>query len=199
MLPKLKKPTSETLELASPPWHPDFRNVQRLPDTKVVRTSFLVNGAALMVATVLFIGLAWRVYQWRDLRSQVDQWQRQIDRDKTPSDQAIKLYKQFQLHATQVNAVTGFVVSRPLVSELLLQFGKTLPDHLALDRFELGSTHLTIRGTVRGSPDLASGHASAYLQQLKEDAFIGGRFTDISLVRLNRDVKSGGMVLEISL
>jgi Tfp pilus assembly protein PilN len=199
MLSKLKKPTPDAAELAVLAWHPDFRNRARLPDTKVVRTSFLLNGAAILVAAVLFMGMAYRVYQWRELTTQIDQWQRQIDRDKNPSDQAIKLYKQFQLQATQVNAVNAFLTSRPLVSELLLQLGKSLPDYLALDQFELGSTSLNIRGTVRGEPDQASGRASTYLQQLKDDPFFAAKFTSVDLVSLNRDPKSGGLVLEINL
>jgi hypothetical protein len=145
------------------------------------------------------MGMAYRVYQWRELTSQINEWQRQIDRDKGPSDAAIKLYKQFQLQATQVKDVNGFLTSRPLVSELLLQLGKTLPDYLALDQFELGSANLNIRGTVRGEPDQASGRASTYLQQLKDDPFFGGKFSSIDLVSLNRDPKSGGLVLEINL
>lgn len=199
MLSKLKKPTSNAIEVAVPAWHPDFRNRARLPDTKVVRTSFLLNGAAILVAAALFMGMAYRVYQWRELTGQIDQWQRQIDRDKNPSDQAVKLYKQFQFQAAQVNAVTGFLTSRPLVSELLLQLGNTLPDFLALDRFELGSSSINIRGTVRGAPDQASGRASTYLQQLKENPFFAEKFSGIDLVSLNRDPKSGGLILEINL
>jgi hypothetical protein len=199
MLSKLKKPTSDASEPALPAWHPDFRNRSRLPDTKVVRTSFLLNGAALLVAAVLLMGMSYRAFQWRELTTQIDHWQREIDRDKGPSEQAVKLYKQFQVKAVQVNAVTDFITSRPLISELLLQLGKTLPEYLALDRFELGSTHLNIRGTVRGEPDQASGRASTYVQLLKEDAFLAGKFNEIDLVSLNRDPKSGSLVLEINL
>lgn len=199
MLSKLKKPTPEAAETVVPAWHPDFRIRARLPDTKVVRTSFLMNGAAVLLAAVLVMGLAYRVYQWRELTAQIDQWQRQIDRDKGPSQQAVKLYQQFQAKAGQVSTVNAFLNSRPLVSELLLQLGKTLPEYLAIDRFELGTTTLNLRGTVRGEPDQASGRASTYLQQLKEDPFFSGKFSEINLVSLNRDPKSGGLILELNL
>lgn len=180
-------------------WHPDFRNSQRLPDTKVVRTSFLLNGIAVLVAAVLLMSLSYRVYQWRELNAQVDQWQQYIDRDNGPSAQAVALYKKFQAEAAKVSAVKTFVTSRPLVSELVLHLGATLPDYVALDRFDLGTTHMNLRGTVRGAPDQASGRASTYLEQLKSDAFLSDRFSEIKLMNLNRDPNSGGMILELSL
>ena len=36
-----------------PLWHPNFRNYERLPDTKVVRTTFFVNTAAIAVTLML--------------------------------------------------------------------------------------------------------------------------------------------------
>jgi hypothetical protein len=199
MLSKLKKRTPDASEPMVLAWHPDFRNSQRLPDTKVVRTSFLLNGVAVLVAAVLLMSLSYRVYQWRELNAQVDQWQQYIDRDKGPSAQAVALYKKFQAEAAKVSAVKTFVDSRPLVSELVLHLGTTLPDYVALDRFDLGATHMNLRGTVRGAPDQASGRASTYLEQLKSDAFLTDRFSEIKLMNLNRDPSSGGMILELSL
>ena len=164
MLSKLKKRTPDDSEPSVLAWHPDFRNAQRLPDTKVVRTSFLLNGLAVLVAAVLLMSLTYRFYQWRELNAQVDQWQQYIDRDKGPSAQAVALYKKFQAEAAKVSAVKTFVTSRPLVSELVLHLGTTLPDYVALDRFDLGATHMNLRGTVRGAPDQASGRASTYLE-----------------------------------
>lgn len=197
MLTLLKKPPEDS-EPASPAWHPDFRNNQRLPDTKVVRTSFLINGAAVLVASVALMFFIFQVYQWKELNAQVDHWQRQIDRDKAPSDQAIALYKRFQAEAAPVNDVRVFLESRPLVSAILLRLGETLPAYVAIDRFDLGATFLNLRGTVRGAPDQASGRASTYLQELKADSFFAKLFSEINLVNLNRDSGTGGMILELS-
>ena len=197
MLSKLKKPTPEA-DPALLAWHPDFRNNQRLPDTKVIRTSFLINGLVVLLAAVLVTGLSFRVYQLRDLTRQVDEWQKQIERNKGPSSQAVALYKKFQAEAANVIVVDAFVKSRPVVSELLVHLGKTLPDYVAIDRFDLGATHLNLRGSVRGAPDQASGRASTYLQLLKSDTFLGEKFSEINLLNLNRDPRSGGLILELS-
>ena len=50
MLSLTKK--SDAVPVAAPLWHTNFRNFDRLPDTKVVRTAFFVNTAAGAVAFV---------------------------------------------------------------------------------------------------------------------------------------------------
>ena len=198
MLSRLKKSSPEASEPEFASWHPDFRNVARLPDTKAVRTSFLVNGIALLVAALAVTWMAFKVYELQDLNAQVAHWQTQIQRDKAPSERALALYAKFQAEAAHIAEVNTFLKSRPVVSDLLLHLGKTLPDYVAIDRFDLGATHMNLRGTVRGAPDQASGRASTYLQQLKADPYFATLFSDISLLNLNRNPQAGGLTLELS-
>lgn len=198
MLTLLKKSSPEVSDPAALAWHPDFRNDRRLPDTKVIRTSFLINGIAVLIAGVLLIWFCYRGYQFRELQVQINQWQKQINRDKGPSDQAIALYKKFQAESAEVNEIVSFVKSRPVVSDLLLHLGETLPEYVAIDRFDLGATGLNLRGTIRGAPDQASGRASSYLQLLKTDSYLTDKFADITLLNLNRNPQNGGLTLELS-
>jgi hypothetical protein len=199
MLPLLKKKSDASARAESSAWHPNFRNFRALPDTKVVRTAFVLNGVFVAVAAVLVVWSCYRIYQWRGLEAQIAQWQQQIDRDRGPSAQAIAQYKKFQEERAKIDEVDAFVSSRPVLSDLLIHLGNTVPAYLAIDRVELATATMTLRGTVRGAPDQASGRASSYLQQLKSDAFFTNRFSEINLVSLNRDPKSGGMVVEIAL
>lgn len=198
MLSFLKKKTDASAPAEVAAWHPNFRNFKALPDTKVVRTAFALNGVFVLVAAVLLTWFAFRAYQLHELTTQIDQWQRQIDRDSGPSAQAVALYKKFQAESTKVEEVNAFVQSRPVVSELVMHLASTLPSFLALDRFDLNAVALNIRGSIRGAPDQASGRASTYLQQLKADPFYAPWFSEINLVSLNRDPKTGGLVVEIS-
>ncbi|MEO7600310.1 MAG: PilN domain-containing protein [Opitutus sp.] len=193
----LRKKSSDAEE-PLPAWHPDFRNFQRLPDTKVIRTSFLIGGAATLIALLLLTWVSYRAYFLRDLHAQLNLVQGQIDRDKSPSDQAIAQYKKFQAESARVNEVSTFLKSRPVVSDLLLNLGKTLPDYVAIDRFDLNATTLNLRGTVRGAPDQASGRASTYLQLLKSDPYFTDKFSEITLLNLNRGTQNNGLVLELS-
>jgi len=198
MLTLLKKPKPDATEPVFPAWHPDFRDIQRLPDTKVIRTSFLVNGAVALVTAVLLTWFCYEAYQLRGLTNQVADWQLQIDRDKGPSERAIALYKNFEAESAKLANVESFVKSRPVVSEILVHLGKTLPDYLAIDRFDLSAANLNLRGTVRGAPDQASGRASAYIQQLKSDAFFSEKFSEVTLLNLNRNAQTGSLIVEIS-
>ena len=163
-----------------PPWHPNMRNFARLPDTKVVRTTFFVNGAAIFLALAMLLWFAFQEYKIHNLERQIADWDHQIDRDKRDSDKFIALYKKFQDEQARVNEVDAYLSSRPAVSVIILHLGETLPKDIELDSFELSTTGLTLRGTVRGTPDEASGYASAYLDQLRGDKALNVYFEDCS-------------------
>jgi hypothetical protein len=198
MLTLLKKQSPEAVDPALTAWHPDFRNERRLPDTKVIRTSFLLNGVAFIVAALVLTWLCYRVFQLRELTNQIADWQLQIDRDQKPSAAAIAAYKKFQAETAQVGKVDAFRNSRPIVSDLLLELGKSLPDYVAVDRFDLSGGTLSIAATVRGAPDQASGRAQSYVQSLKTKPYFSANFAEISLVNLNRNAQTGSLVVDIS-
>ena len=198
MLPKLKKKSEITVPLM-PAWHPDFRNFERLPDIKVVRTAFYTNGIAIVGVLIVAFWLGYREYQLHDLNRQVADWQRQIDRDRKISTVAIAQFKRFQIEAARVNEVETFIKSKPLFSVILLHLAQTLPASVALDGVDFREVVFNVRGTVRGTPDLASGYASNYLQQLKFDAFFSEKFSEITLAGLNPHPQSGRLQFEIKL
>ncbi|HWA86014.1 MAG TPA: hypothetical protein VG710_07325 [Opitutus sp.] len=199
MLPFLKKKGSAAGPPALPAWHPNFRNFERLPDTKVVRTAFFVNGGGILTVIILLACFGYQEFQLRDLHGQIQDWQARIARDQHPSDAAIALFKKYQTEAARVNEIDAFVHSGAEVSPLLLQIAQTLPHNVALDLFDLGTSGLHIVGTVRGAPDLASGYASAYLDQLRADPVLNRIFDSIDLKKLDRDTTTGRLSVDIFL
>lgn len=169
MLSLLKKKSNAEAAPAVPAWHPNFRNFERLPDTKVVRTAFFINFAAITVAlgALIYFGLEeWRL---RGVKQQIALVQAQIDRDKKVSDQAVALYKKFQAEEAKILEVDAFVKSKPIVSTILMRIGETLPASIAVDSVDFRESGLIMRLSVRGAPDAASGHATNYLEQLRAD------------------------------
>ena len=166
MLSLLKKKSDASAAPAVPSWHPNFRNFEKLPDTKVVRTAFFVNGAAISVALALGIYFGLQEWRLRGVKSQVAEEQRKIDRDKRPSDQAVALFKKFTAEEARANEVDAFIKSKPQVSALLMRLGETLPANIAIDNVDLRETGLLLRISVRGAPETASGYATAYRDQL---------------------------------
>jgi len=169
MLSLLKRKSDADSAPAQPAWHPNFRNYEKLPDIKVVRTAFFINALAILVTLSFATYLGFREYNLRIVKQQIDQVQAQIDAEKKASDQAIALFKKFQTEETKVLEVDTFVTSKPPVSALLLRLAKTLPKNIALDDFDLRDARLTLRLSVRGDPAAASGYATAYLEQLRAD------------------------------
>jgi hypothetical protein len=169
MLSLLKKKSDAAAAPAVPSWHPNFRNFERLPDTKVVRTAFFVNVAAITVAVALGIFFAMKEWQLRVLNRQIAEEVRKIERDKRPSDLAVAQFKKFQAEETRVLEVDTFIKSKPIVSALILRLGETLPPDIAVDNVDFREAGLVLRVSVRGTPEAALGLATAYLAQLRAD------------------------------
>lgn len=199
MLPFLKKKPEAAVAVVAPLWHPNFRNFERLPDTKVVRTAFFINIVAITLAVAALLWFASQEYRLHELNRQKDEWQAQINRDKRGSDLAIVQYKKFQAEAARAAEVEAFVKSRPVVSSLLMHLGRTLPPNIALDLVDLRDQGVTLRATLRGAPDLASGYASAYVENLRADSVLQPIFDDIALINLSANPQTGRLVIEIFL
>lgn len=199
MLSLLKKKPDSAAANLTPAWHPNFRNFERLPDTKVVRTTFFVNGSAIVVTLVLLAFTGTRELNLHSLNAQVAEMEEQIVRDKPASDKAVSLFTKFQEEEKQLNEVDTFLQARPIVSDIILRVGQTLPKNVALDYFDLRESVLVLRGTVRGAPDMASGYASAYVEQLRVDPVLALKFDDVVLKNLNRIPTTGRLAIEIEL
>lgn len=199
MLSLLKKKSEAAAAVAPPGWHPNFRNYEKLPDTKVVRTAFFVNGAAIFVALALGVYFGLQEWQVWVLKGQVAEEQRKIDRDRRPSDQAVALFKKFQVEEARLAEVDAFIKSKPLLSTLLMRLGSTLPADIAVDSLDLRADGLALRLSLRGEAVAASGLATQYLEQLKADSELS-QFEEFNFTATPvRNPATGLMVVEFFL
>ena len=133
-MPSPKKKSEANAPLV-PAWHPNFRNFEKLPDTKVVRTAFFINVIAITLTLVLMIFVGRHEWDLRSLQLQVAEKQQEIDRTKTSSDQSVALFKKFQAEEAKIREVENFVGSRATVSDLFLHLGETLPKNIPRETF----------------------------------------------------------------
>lgn len=199
MLPLLKKKSDASTAPQVPPWHPNFRNYERLPDIKVVRTAFFVNGAAISLAIALVIYFGFQEWQLHVLRGQLAEAERQIARDKSGSDQAIAMFKKFQTEESKIGEVDAFVKSKLIVSSLIAHLGRTLPVNIAIDSLDLRDVGLVLRLSVRGTRDAGAGYATAYLEQLKADKVLAERFESAEMTSISPNPATGRLAVELSL
>jgi hypothetical protein len=180
-----------------PAWHPNLRNAAELPDTKVVRTAFFVNGAAMLIAisAALYFGYGeWKLYE---VDKQIAIWQHDIDRDRKESEAAVALYGDFKVEEAKVAEVSDFVESKPVVSVIILRLAAITSKRIAFDGLGIRDTGVTIRATVKGAPDRASGDVSAYERLLRTDKVLGPMFRTVTLLNPRRDATTNRLVIEI--
>jgi hypothetical protein len=180
-----------------PAWHPNLRIVEGLPDTKVIRTAFFVNGAAISLAIALLLYLSHKEWSLHEVHKQIADLQHQIDADKKESATAVALYGDFKAEEAKTAEVSEFVSSRPVLSEIILRLGLVTPKKIAFDTLDFRDTGFTIRATVKGAPDRASGDASAYEKQLRADKVLGPMFDNVNLLSMRRNAQNGRLVIEI--
>jgi hypothetical protein len=196
MAPSLSK-KSDSSGSASPAWHPNLRIVEQLPDTKVVRTAFFVNGFAILVAIVLALYLGHQEWKLHVMNKEISDWQHTIDQDKKASQEAVALYADFKAEEAKTNEVFNYVVSKPVISEIVLRLGAMTPKKIALDSLDFKDTGLSIKATIKGAPDRASGDASAYEKQLRADKVLGPMFGDVNLLQMTRNPVTNRLVIVI--
>jgi len=180
-------------------WHPNFRNYQQLPDLKVVRTTFFINGVTVLVAVAALLYFVYQEFQISTLGAQIEAEASQVKRDQIASGQAIAAFRKFQAAEKQVKEATDLMVKRHDLSTFLLHLGETLPEEIALTALDLRPTRIALTATVRGAPELASGLASQYVNQLAEDPVIGPLFSSVTMSGLAREALSGRITIEITL
>lgn len=198
MLSLLKKSADKGSESRTAGWHPNFRNFTELPDTKVVRTSFFVNGVSLVVVLAALLYFVYQEYTLNVLSRQVQEWEAKIEHQQGPSQKAVALYKQFQDEQKKAAEVDEFLRSeRLLFTEFLMHLGAMLPRDVAISFLDYSANGVTLRGIVNGEPDQASGIASSFERQLREDTQFKTTFSSATLTTLSRDPQSGRLTFEI--
>ena len=191
--------------VAAPLWHPNFRNFERLPDTKVVRTTFFVNTAAGAIALGLVMWLGYGEYRLKNLGSQIAEAQAQIDSNAKQNAEALRLTQVFSDEDKKISEAETFMKMPVSPSEFILLVGQTLPKEISIDFAEMRlpadpkGHQYTLRGMVAGTRDQAAGSASSYVELLKTHPRLGAIFDPITLDKLTPDAGTGLMAFEISL
>lgn len=203
MLSLTKK--SDAQPVTAPLWHTNFRNFDRLPDTKVVRTTFFVNTAAGAVAIALVLWLGYGEYRLYNLNEQIAEAQREIDGNAKKNTEALRLSQIFTDEDKKMADAEAFLKGPIPVSEYVQVIGQTLSKEIAIDFADLRipadpkNQSFVLRGVVAGTRDQAAGTASSYVDQLRAHAQLGAIFDPITLDKLTPDASTGFMSIEISL
>lgn len=183
-----------------PAWHPNFRNFEQLPDIKVVRTTFFINGVAVLLAFMLLIYVVYREVELATLKSDTAAAKNYVDANKDASEQAVALYRKFQAEDKKVKELQQFLAASPItVSDFLLELGGSLPEAVKLSNVDYRASGVTIRGGIQASSEEGAGIAVKYVETLKNNSYFAKLFSSIKLVSILRDPGTGQIRFEIVL
>ncbi|MEJ1973002.1 MAG: hypothetical protein WDM96_11255 [Lacunisphaera sp.] len=202
MLSLTKK--SDAQPVAAPLWHTNFRNFERLPDTKVVRTTFFINTAAIAVVVGMLLWVGYREYTNHNIQEQIAEAQRQIDGNKKQNAEAIRLSKTFAEEQKRLEDVAAFTKGPITILEFIDVIGQTMPKEIIIDNLDarLGDPRnagFLLRGRIAGNPDQASGLVSNYVDMLRAQPRLAAVFDPITLNRIDRNPEGTFLTFDISM
>ncbi|HWA25613.1 MAG TPA: hypothetical protein VG734_08135 [Lacunisphaera sp.] len=195
---------SDAEPVVAPLWHANFRNFDRLPDTKVVRTTFFINTAAIAVTLGMILWLGLREYNNYNLGEQKADAQRQIDSNQKQNSEALRLSKAFLEEEKKVNEVAAFLKTPITPSEFIDLVSQSLPKDIVIEYAETRITDpknsiFQLRGRIAGGAAQAAGIADRYIDMLRHHEKLGKIFDPITLNRLDKDPQGEFMAFDISL
>jgi hypothetical protein len=182
-----------------PGWHPDFRIAASLPDNKVVRTEFIINGVALAILALVVWMFYSRETQLHEATAEVARWTADIDANRAKFNEALGLQQEFSEAEKRLTEIADFSRSPVEISELINRLGNSLPRLVAIDVVERKEDVFVIRGTIVGASERATGIANSYLDALNADSYFAQRFEGIRLNNINREARSNRLFFEIGM
>lgn len=195
---------SDANPASAPLWHPNFRNFERLPDTKVVRTTFFVNVTAITIAVGLLALAGVSEYRIMELSTQIDDTQAVITKNTKENAEAIRLSKVFDAEAKKITEASLFGRKDLAPSAFILLLGQTLPPEVQIESVDMrfsgaSGDQFIVRGIVAGSKDEASGSADKYVRSLRNSPLFGAKFESINMPSINPDPAGGFLRFELVL
>lgn len=205
MLPLKKK--SDAQPAAALRWHPNFRNFEKLPDTKVVRTAFFINTAAIAAAAGMLLWVGYREYTNLSIREQIAQAEADIEANKRQNAEATRLSRAFLEQSKRIEEAAAFTRIPISPLEYVDLVASVMPREVLIDSLDtrvLGDnpktpTQYQLRGRVAGSPDRASGIANQFVDLLREQPRLAEVFESVVLRNINRDASGAFLAFEIAL
>lgn len=180
-------------------WHPNFRVEASLPDTKVVRTSFVINAAVVVLMLGLGVILYVREAASAEVRAQSAEWSRYIAENRPKYDKAVKMQTEFSDAEKKVREIEAFVASRMIPADFLKIISATLPRLITIDSVEMRADGVQLRGTVVGSSERSAPLAKAYADQLAANPALKAQMESVKLNSQSRDQEGNRFVFEIEL
>ena len=185
-------------------WRPDFRETQTLPDTKVIRTGFLLNFIALSLAMLCLILYGMREYKLQSLNSSVKSLESQVAESTSRNRAILDTNKRFRQSAEVVAEAVAFdsqaVPFHTFIAELttLHQEGMVLTaiDMQHSSEIGIGAIDAPFIVELQGkvldtAPSKPAQLLSDYQTAIENLPVLKGKTIDMEMARFNRNNELG--------
>ena len=196
----LRKPK----KIVQPAWHPNFRNVDTLPDIKVIRTDFVINWGMVLVAVALLMFFLKNEFSALAVGRNIKEFETKISENDNANNNNLKLSGEFGTLSKEITEVEAFMNVPIKPSAFLLNFTEIKPEEMLLQSISYDSQNInlgsrktapgktiSIRGSISGSPDEATQLVTDYLETLKNLEIIEESLYKVELPSWERDENLG--------
>ena len=196
----LRKPK----KIVQPAWHPNFRNVDALPDIKVIRTDFVINWGVVLVAVALLMFFLRNEFSALSVGRNIKDFETKISENDTINNNNLKLSGEFGTLSKEVTEVEAFMDVPIKPSAFLLNFTKIKPKEMLLQTISYDSQNIQlgnrktapgkttgIRGSISGSPAEVTRLVTEFVETLKKLEMIKESLHKVELQSLIRDENLG--------
>lgn len=122
------------------PWRPDFRDVSTLPDTKVIRTGFLLNFIAVVAALGAASVYGVREYSLQALASSVSSLREQVESASDRNREILEQNRRFRTSSAVVAEAVAFDWQPVSYSSYVTDVAKVLQEGVMLTSLEVSTT-----------------------------------------------------------
>ena len=192
-------------------WHVDFRIVDTLPDTKLIRTDFMLTFVAICLAVGLLFLLVFREYKIFTLDREIVDLNNSIKQDTADNEQHLHLDDKFKLLSKKVKELDSFrynpfpppvfmlALSDIRAHEIVLTDVVFREVNRKIGGINTKLSNVSLSGLVAGTSQSATQIVSDYVDKLKSLNILSEYINKIHLDSLNRLDDSGSFEFSISI
>lgn len=130
-------------------WRPDFRETQTLPDTKVIRTGFLLNFIAIVLALAALSSYLIKEYKLQGLVREVQKLTAQVDSSQSQNRSILDVNKKFRQSADIVEEAIAFDYQEVRFADLIAEMSRVLGEGMILSAIQVDySDDLEVEGNL---------------------------------------------------
>lgn len=118
-------------------WRPDFRDTQTLPDTKVIRTGFLLNFIAIALALAAMSAYLIKEYKLQGLVREVQKLTAQVDSSQSQNRAILDVNKKFRQSADVVEEAIAFDFQQVRFPDLIAEMSGVLGEGMILSSIQV--------------------------------------------------------------